>query len=244
MPKGKFLLFLIFFIYILIVFFSYSTKSKTDESLSIPNDHPSSQIPIAVPQPLSKPLVSPAPDDSDRKAFPGQILKKTQMLRGVAVVEHIFYRDGQEIAHQTIDKDGQVTQSGSVPDGPVKIFDSQTQSYGEENYLGGKRYGPARLFYSNGQLRSETSYHLEKIERQKEYYPDGKLRFEVDYSDARNYPGDKEVGIGKLYNPNGSLKYEWNITKNQSEGYKKSYNSDGSLRAVYYFDENGKRVGP
>ena len=66
--------------------------------------------------------------------------------------------------------------------------------------------------------------------------------FEVDYRDARlDMKDEKENGIGRLYYPDGVLKYEWYFT-NSGKAYRKSYNPDGTLRVEFYYDRFGKLI--
>ena len=82
-------------------------------------------------------------------------------------------------------------------------------------------------------------YRYGTLQKNKDYYTNGTLRLEVDYTNARNLVDEKEVGIGKLYFQDGTLKYEWDITANNKIGFKKSYNRNGKLRAETYFDSQG-----
>jgi antitoxin component YwqK of YwqJK toxin-antitoxin module len=50
------------------------------------------------------------------------------------------------------------------------------------------------------------------------------------------------VGIGKLYWPNGKLKYEWHLTRRDPIGYKKSYNKEGELRHAVFYDEFNNQI--
>lgn len=168
------------------------------------------------------------------------VIRKTNVIRGSDYLENVFYIGNQEIARQKSSSQGILEESGQIPDGEAKFFDQYTHTYGNEHYWNGKKEGIARVYYEDGQLMSEGEYNSGKLVRNREYYPGGNLRFEVDYTDAREGKSTDEVGIGKLYYPNGQLKYEWYMTRHNPIGYKKSYNQDGSLRAEVYFDEQGK----
>ena len=65
------------------------------------------------------------------------------------------------------------------------------------------------------------------------------VQAEYNYEDARFIRGENEVGIGKIYNKDGSLKYEWYRTNGNKVGFRKSYNRNGELRAATYYDQQG-----
>ena len=74
----------------------------------------------------------------------------------------------------------------------------------------------------------------------KEYFIDGILRMEEDYTDALQLPELREVGVGKVYDRKGKIKYEWHLIQNSPEYFNKSYNTDGECVQANYFDANGK----
>jgi len=139
---------------------------------------------VAVKQPLSK-----------AKPSTNEVIKRTRVLPGTEYVEHLFYRGDVEIARQRVSASGLIEETGTVPDGKVKFFDAYKNTYGEETYRHGKRHGVAKTYYADGQLQSKAYYRDGKLMANQEYYSNGNLRFEVDYQGARNYPGDKEVGL-------------------------------------------------
>lgn len=181
------------------------------------------------------------PTAASTESLSGEVTRTTIVVRGRDYLENIFYRGGEEIARIKEFNDGTFEFSGEIPDGKVRFKDEYAGTYGEEFYQDGKRQGSAQTYFSDGRLKSTSEYLYGRLIRKKEYYPGGLLRFEVDYSDARDYDDD-EVGIGKLYFPNGELKYEWRLINRESRGFKKSYNQDGTLRAVTYFDGKGEPI--
>ncbi len=192
------------------------------------------------PIPANEPAPAASPDNSSET-----VVCKSQVIRAVNETQIVCYRGNQEIARKVITSDGQTQQSGQIPDGVVKFTDSYNNLSGEDNYLNGKKFGTSKMFYADGVLKTETKYEADNIIWQKDFYHNGTLRFEADYTDApRDYQIDPEVGVAKLYYPDGKLKYEWNITRTTNPGYKKSYNTDGSLRAVTYFDGEGHQITP
>jgi len=50
------------------------------------------------------------------------------------------------------------------------------------------------------------------------------------------------VGIGKIYYDNGTLRYEWNLTKALPKGYKRAYNSAGELIMQKTYDVFGTLI--
>jgi len=171
-----------------------------------------------------------------------EVIRRSRVERGSDYIENIFYRGDQEIARQKVYGNGKMEQTGEIPNGKVKFYDEYGGSSGEEFYLDGRKSGTAKSYHANGQLESVSTYLNDKLQTLKEYYSNGTLIFEVDYRDARlGMENEKEVGIGKLYYSDGTLKYEWHFT-NSGLAYRKSYNSDESLRAEYYYDRYGKLI--
>ena len=164
------------------------------------------------------------------------------MQQGGNFRETFFYRGDEEIARTKSTAQGVIEQSGAIPDGKVVFVDSHTKTHGEETYRHGKKHGSAKTFYQDGKLWKEEQYRNGKLLTKKQYYKNGRTRFEVDYTDASVLGDGKEVGVGKIYYPSGVLKYEWNVTRTNPRGFKKSYNTDGTLRAAAFYDEYGNRM--
>ncbi len=175
--------------------------------------------------------------------FPGEVIEKIWAQRGGDYMESIFYLDGKVIARQKSDKSGVYEKEGQIPDGKVKFYDYYHNSYGvsryKDNKKDNKKDNPSLTYYSNGKLKTETTYKNGKLETKKEYFNDGILSMEIDYTDAREFPGIKESGSGKSYFRNGKLKYEWNFTRRNREGFRKSYDRNGFLRKEIHYDEKG-----
>jgi|GEM_PF-3331023 len=175
-----------------------------------------------------------------------EVIKRTRIETGSNYVESVFFVDGQQIAVERVWPNGKVEVTGQIPDGTVKFLNEIDHTYGEEHYKEGRRSGVSQIHTSSGQLLGEVEYKEGKLVKSTEYYPNGQLRFEVDYTDARGeeeawqYKDFKELGVGKLYYNNGKLKYEWNLTKSDPVGFKKSYNRNGRLRYEEYYDEIGQ----
>ena len=164
------------------------------------------------------------------------IIKRVALSPGRDFEEGLFYLGENVIARQKIVNGKIVSQTGKIPDGKIKFYDKLARSYGEEFYRDGKIHGKAKTFFEAGNIKEESQYINGKLQKMKEYYNNGKLRFEVDYSNAREHKGQKEIGVGKLYYKNGTLRYEWSLTNSASKGYKKSYNKEGKLISSIYYD--------
>jgi hypothetical protein len=173
-----------------------------------------------------------------------QVVCRSQVLRGMDETLLTFYKDGVTIAKQRIAKNGTVLMEGTIPDGLVKVIDEFNQTSGETSYLDGKKSGTERTYYEDGRLQSETFYRNGRTRKTTEYFHNGRVRFEQDLEDERPFPNNRETGVGKLYHPNGLLKYEWNVTFSTDPSFKRSYNTDGTLRAEFYFDKDGKLLPP
>ena len=170
-----------------------------------------------------------------------EFIRKTQIMRGQDYWEDVFYQGDEEIARQKMSHQGVLEKSGKIPDGKFKFVEDD-HTYGEEYYQAGQKHGTMTTFYEDGKLKSEAVYMYGKLNKEKEFYHDGVVEFEIDYSDARTPYNDKEVGFGKLYYADGTLRYEWNITNSLEPGYKKAYNPDGQLRVVTYYDTLGNEI--
>ena len=192
------------------------------------------------------PVVAAAPSQpvevKQKKIPAGEVVRKTRVQRSSDFIENNFYVGEEVIATQKVYADGKIEQTGEIPDGNVKFIDEYNQTYGEEYYHRGKRHGIVKTYYQDGKLKSDVQYVYGEIIKNKEYYHEGRVRFEVDYSDALSSGDQRESGVGKLYYPNGMLKYEWNLTRANKGGYKRSYNQDGTLRAESKYDEYGHLI--
>ena len=233
----KVIFYFILFLVLSIVYVNY--KIEKDVKKAIPNAVPSPAPSLPVDDRKTEKV-----KEISKKDLPldKEVTRRTRVERGSDIIEHVFYQNAQEIAHQKIYPNGRIEQTGIIPDGKVKFYDEYQGSHGEEHYLSGKKSGPEKTYYSNGRVKSEGQYRNGKSVTLKEYYKNGNVRFDVDYSDARNDIEGKEVGIGKLYYPNGTLKYEWNLTASNRKGHRKSYNRDGQLRAEFYYDQYGNLI--
>ena len=174
--------------------------------------------------------------------FAQEVTRKSWVVRGSDYIESVFYLDNQEIAREKTSVNGIYDQTGAIPNGKVTFSDEHNKTYGEEYYQNSKKDGEAKIFYENGQLKTDSSYKDGVLLTTKEYYNDGRLRFEGDYTDARDSKDYKETGVGKIYFKEGPLKYEWNFTKTEKKAFRKAYNSNGELVYEAYYDADGKLI--
>ena len=172
----------------------------------------------------------------------GEIIRKTRFSPDRKHEINRFYQGGEEIASFKSSKAEIYDRSGKIPDGRVRFVNDSDGTYGVEYYRDEERHGPVKLYYSDGQLKKEFYYQYGTLMTCTEYYHDGTIRMEEDYSDAREHMDDTEVGIGKVYSRNGVLKYEWYMTNNEPIGFKKSYNQRGELVDEVYYDEYGQLI--
>lgn len=182
-------------------------------------------------------------ESSVRRRKPGEkIVRKDSLSPGRDYQESAFYLNDMEVARQKIINEEVVESSGEIPEGRVDFLDESKKTYGIEYYVEGKKSGPSRTYFADGQSNIEAYYQWGKLLWKREYYNDGNIRLEVNYEDAREQSDKKETGVGRVYYKDGTIKYEWNLTNSEKVGFKKSYNQDGALRAAFYFDEHGQPV--
>jgi antitoxin component YwqK of YwqJK toxin-antitoxin module len=171
------------------------------------------------------------------------ITRKTDVVRGADYYHSVFYRGDKQIADQKhTSKDGILDHKGETINGRVKFSDDYRHTHGEEYYRKGKMNGEALTYYEDGQLKKESFFLTGKLIRSREYYNNGKLRFEVDYDNALTTVSSDEIGIGKLYYMDGTIKYEWDFRFGNRRNFRKSYNRKGELTFEAYYDEHGERL--
>ena len=200
-------------------------------------------------QPAPMAAVEPPPVEKTEipklKKRHGEVIRKTRLAPERTFERSIFYQGGEEIARHKVSRRGMIyDQTGKIPDGKVKFINETDHTYGVEYYRGGVRNGPARTNYRDGPLKYEIKYQYGKVMTRREYFYDGILKMEEDYTDARDYDDSREVGIGKLYTRDGRVKYEWYIVNSDPVGYRKSYDRKGRLTAAIYYDQDGNLVQP
>lgn len=174
----------------------------------------------------------------------GEVIRKNYLVPGMDFEESVFYIGEQEVAKQKIINGKIVEVRGNIPDGKVKLVDEYRGTYGQEFYLKGRKHGPAEIYYKDGMRKSSSQYLFGQLVTYKEFYINGAVRMEADYGDAIVFLDDleRETGAGKVYFRDGTLKYEWNFTKNNPANYKKSYNRNGELTLELYYDKDGNLI--
>ena len=172
----------------------------------------------------------------------GELTRRMYMDPNRAFFMNIIFTDGKETARFKSNGEKIFDVEGTIPDGRMKFKNITDGTYGIENFDGGKREGLYKEYFPSGQLRFEKNYFYGKILNLKEFYVSGPLRMETDYSDALWLSDEDEVGDGKIFFKDGILMYEWHLTAQDPNRYKKMYNYRGDLVEIHYFDANGKLV--
>lgn len=173
----------------------------------------------------------------------GEVTRKTRLAPNRSYEASVFFQGGEEIARHKVSRKGLVyDQEGKIPNGKVKFINETDQTYGVEYYRGGLRHGSARVNNKDGSLKAESTYQYGKLMTRKEYYSDGILGMEEDYTDAREYDDGREVGAGKVYYRDGMVQFEWYLTNSDPKGYHRSYDRKGGITGVIYFDKDGNEV--
>ena len=195
------------------------------------------------PQTASEP--APVVAKQTKQKTSGEVIRKTRLAPERTFEVSVFYQGGEEIAQHKMTEQGEIyDQIGVIPNGKVQFVNESDETYGVEYYRDGLRHGPARVNYKGGQLKQEAQYQYGKLVASKEYYQDGTLRMDVNYSDARVYKDGREIGVGKVYARDGVLKYEWFLINSDPTGFRKSYNRYGELTSAIYYDEYGVEIPP
>lgn len=182
------------------------------------------------------------PSSGSQSLSSDEVIRRSRVIAGEDALEDVFSRAGRVIARQKVSAKGIEEKVGEIPDGVVKFFDESQRTHGQEHYRSGQKDGLVRTYYEDGRLNSESLYRHGKLLTKKEYYKSGVLRLDVNYTQARVDKDNKETGIGKLYFPNGTLKYEWNLTRSSNPGFKKSYDRNGQLTFEAHYDQEGSLI--
>ncbi len=170
------------------------------------------------------------------------VTKRILRAPGKDYEEAYFYLNNKKIATQRIRNNHILEQFGDIPDSKIEFVNDQYKSYGEEFYKDGKLHGRSVTYYEKGAVEKEIFYIYGELMLVKQYFKEGQLKTEINYEDARDYPGETEVGVGKIYYEDGSLRYEWNITNSLPQGYKKAYNDKQELTHEVYINQKGEQI--
>lgn len=153
------------------------------------------------------------------------------------------YRKGEIIAYTFFDKTGEVVSSNRKKGGEF-LYEAYTpegnlKSKGLYDVKGGKM-GYWKFYDRNGALEEEGEYiNNDAIGIHSTYYSDGAIKSETTFSEG------KKDGYFKSYFNNGKIEEEGWYKNNLAEGVWKRYQIDGKLLKTYYFhkDElNGKQI--
>ncbi len=198
-----------------------------------------------VSEPVDVPIFEPVSQKEKApktKKGTGEVIRRTRFSPDRKYEINVFYQGGAEIARNRSSKEGAYDQTGEIPDGKVKFINESSKTYGVEHYRNQERHGPAKIYYSDDVLQKEIYYQYGKLMTTTEYYHDRTIRMEEDYTDAREHLDERDVGIGKVYFRDGTLKYEWYLTVTKPIGFEKSYDGKGRLTGEFYFDEYGQPI--
>ena len=176
-----------------------------------------------------------------KRKITGELTRRMRRDPSRAFFVNIIFSDGQEVARFKSDGEKVFDVEGSIPDGKISFENVSEKTYGNEYFFDGQRDGLYQEYLNDGRLRFEKNYARGKVMTLKEFFDSGSLRMEVDYRDAL-WIDDDETGKGRVFLNNGILIYEWHMTMNDPNRYKKAYNHSGDLVEVRYFDSQGKLV--
>ena len=95
-------------------------------------------------------------------------------------------------------------------------------------------------YHPNGQIWTQKTYNDGRLTLLKEYYSNGSLRMQADYSDALMLPNLQDKGSGTLYRRNGHAIYDWQFTNLDSERFRKFYDDLGKPSRIEYYSLKGE----
>jgi len=201
-----------------------------------------SVAPVQVTSPEPPSQEPPPPKKTTKKKYFQNYTERVLLDPGRRYSHHFIYGDGEEVARFKT-SDGQIFDVvGKIPDGRVSFVNETTGTYGTGHFKDGRRHGAYKEHLENGELYKDIWYASGRPLVVKEYYDNGQLRMEADFTDALWDVDDTELGSGKIYTKKGFLKYEWHLTNKDDSRFKKSYNSNGDLVEVRYFDRMGNQM--
>lgn len=111
--------------------------------------------------------------------------------------------------------------SNGDPTGVWNILDVRNQPVGQVTYREGKPHGEACFFYSGGAVQARLSYDKGRIESYREFFSDGTLKMDVEYSKGVRH------GDIKFYYSTGHLFGEGKYKKGKRTGTWKYYKVTG-----------------
>ena len=159
--------------------------------------------------------------------------------------ESVILVDKKEVARFKT-KDGEMFDvTGQIPGGKIKFVNEEEDTYGFEYYREGERDGEYTEYYNNDKLKTEATYRRGRLIYRTVYFRNGTLYMQEDYSSAsrflglRLFKGLKEAGTGKIYQPDGSLRYEWSFLDDSEKNFNKTYDNKGNLLDAHYYNSQG-----
>ena len=170
-----------------------------------------------------------------------EIVRVTRVIPGNDMIESVYMK-GKDVVGKEVTDHGNTSYEGKKLQGTVTFRDEYRGTHGEEHFKDGLRHGVMVEYFPDGKVRSESFFSMGELRFKKEYDVRGKIRYEVNYEDALSTFDPHETGIGKVYYPNGRVKFEWSHTRSSAVGFKKSYNRDGVLTYAAYYDQDGRMI--
>ena len=145
------------------------------------------------------------------------------------------YLNGKRFAGKEYDESGKLCFNLKASDKSIKEYD-----YFGNLVFEGDKNGKGKEFYYNGKIKFEGEYlNRKKNGKGKEYNYDGYLIFEGEYTNG------KKNGKGKEYDDNGILKFEGEYINGKRSGKGKEYDGDKHLifEGEFFFDKKWKGKG-
>ncbi len=198
------------------------------------------------PRPAAPAPSVPSDQKSSTDTAPKEIVRIERKPPDQAYIENIIFVDGVETARFKSKDDKIFDRTGMVPDAKIKFVNEWENTYGVEQYRDGKRDGEYIEYYGNGQIRTKANYSRGRLMDREGYFLNGTLRMREDYRNTEWVSGlislkkVKDVGVGKIYRADGTLKYEWSFVDDDQRNHTKTYDPAGDLQAADYYDTHGE----
>lgn len=181
----------------------------------------------------------------------GKLQSEVQYKEGEMHGPAIWYYENGNIQQELIYNQGNI-------DGEMKRYYSNGNLESVSYYKNGLLNGQALTYNREGVLVAEENYVNDTLDGPvNKYYSDGKPQMTGSYKNglfhgvwvyydvygnvvgSANY--NEGTGLLKAWWPNGNIKREVNYKNNQKNGAEKSFDSEGKLIEVLYF-ENGVKI--
>jgi len=164
-------------------------------------------------------VVETHPDGSKKKVirYAGQ---KTNL-----VSEVFYFPDGKTQSAKNFKK--------GKPDGAQTVYNLGGIMIQETNYADSVRHGTDKLWYDDGQLKSEGQYENgEPVGKFVSYFQDGKVSIEVAFKEG------KKDGEETEYHPNGNKKRVRTFVLGDQEGPQLEFFLNGNPKSEYIYVNN------